>query len=84
MNINEIQIGQIWKLKNFPTRPNIIVNNIDKYHNKLCIDHDAKTNDNIIRGLLCRKCNLTIGFVKHDISILNSMIIYLNKFKDPL
>ena len=35
MNINEIQIGQIWKLKNFPTRPNIIVNNIDKYHNKI-------------------------------------------------
>ena len=60
------------------------LHNIDKYHNKLCIDHDAKTNDNIIRGLLCRKCNLTIGFVKHDISILNSMIIYLNKFKDPL
>jgi hypothetical protein len=52
---------------------------------KLC-KNCHKTNK--IRGLLCYKCNLILGFVNDDINILQSAIFYLqNKYltkKNPL
>lgn len=41
------------------------------------IDHDHKTGK--IRGLLCRECNLLLGFALDDIKILTMAITYLEK-----
>ena len=38
-------------------------------------DHDHKTGK--FRGLLCKKCNMVLGFVNDDIGILKRMIKYL-------
>jgi len=43
-----------------------------------CIDHNHKTRQ--IRNLLCRKCNLAIGFFDDNIELLRKAIIYLEKF----
>ena len=41
----------------------------------LAIDHDHKTNQ--VRGLLCSRCNLLLGYAKDSISLLKKCIIYL-------
>jgi hypothetical protein len=41
------------------------------------IDHDHKTGK--IRGLLCRHCNLLLGFSQDQINILENAIKYLKK-----
>lgn len=43
----------------------------------LCVDHDHATG--IIRGLLCKKCNLAIAFAEDNVDILRRMIRYLNR-----
>lgn len=43
----------------------------------LCVDHNHETN--IVRGLLCKKCNLVLGFAYDNISILEKSITYLSK-----
>ena len=40
------------------------------------IDHCHKTG--LIRGLLCKSCNLTLGLIKDDVSLLQGLINYLN------
>lgn len=45
---------------------------------KLHVDHCHKTG--VIRGLLCSRCNMTLGKVNDDISILKSMIDYLGSY----
>lgn len=42
---------------------------------KLSIDHDHRTGK--IRGLLCNPCNVSIGYAKEDVKILEKMIQYL-------
>ena len=49
-----------------------------KYPRKLAIDHDHKTGK--IRGLLCRSCNLGLGYFKDDIELLKNSILYLKGF----
>lgn len=44
---------------------------------KLNIDHDHKTGR--IRGLLCRNCNLGLGFMKDNCDILAKSIEYLTE-----
>jgi len=44
---------------------------------KLVIDHDHKTG--VVRGLLCNSCNIGIGLLKDDTSILAAAIDYLEK-----
>jgi len=44
---------------------------------RLAIDHCHKTGK--VRGLLCDKCNRSIGLLKDDVNILTKAIEYLNK-----
>lgn len=46
---------------------------------KLFIDHDHSSN--VIRGLLCNKCNSLIGYADEDVRILQNAILYINKHK---
>lgn len=41
------------------------------------VDHNHNTD--IVRGLLCSKCNTLLGMAKDNISILENAIIYLKK-----
>ena len=41
----------------------------------LAVDHCHRTN--VVRGLLCSKCNTAIGLVKDNTDILSKMIDYL-------
>ncbi len=41
----------------------------------LCVDHNHKTNQ--IRGLLCKACNLGIGYFRENSNSLEQAIIYL-------
>jgi hypothetical protein len=43
--------------------------------NEPCVDHNHKTK--MIRGLLCSKCNLSIGGFNDNVSILKQAIIYI-------
>lgn len=43
----------------------------------LGIDHDHKTGE--VRGLLCDRCNLAIGYFKDDVTLLERAIAYLKK-----
>jgi len=43
----------------------------------LCVDHNHHTNS--VRKLLCRQCNSVLGLIKEDITILQNMILYLEK-----
>lgn len=44
-----------------------------------CIDHDHATG--LVRGLLCRSCNLTLGMVREDKAVLTRLRLYLDR--DP-
>jgi hypothetical protein len=44
---------------------------------RLAIDHCHKTGK--VRGLLCDRCNRSIGLLKDDVSVLKSAIKYLTK-----
>jgi hypothetical protein len=43
----------------------------------LCVDHCHSTMK--IRGLLCKKCNVALGYLNDDITLLESAINYLKK-----
>ena len=42
---------------------------------QVCVDHNHHTNK--IRGLLCRACNMMLGYFKEDISVLTRVVLYL-------
>lgn len=46
---------------------------------RLVVDHDHKTGK--IRGLLCTKCNMSLGLLDDSIDNLKNMIGYLNSCK---
>jgi len=47
---------------------------------KLCVDHDHETGK--VRQLLCRRCNMVLGQVYDNISLLEKHIKYLQKHKN--
>lgn len=49
---------------------------------RLCIDHCHTTD--IIRGVLCTRCNAWIGWLKDDPHLLEQASIYLNEFARSL
>ena len=53
--------------------------NESKKKKRLCVDHNHKTGK--VRGLLCDRCNSTLGKINDDISTLANMISYLNKYQ---
>jgi DNA-directed RNA polymerase subunit RPC12/RpoP len=48
--------------------------------NKAVVDHDHKTKKN--RGILCRNCNIGIGFLGDDVEILIGAVVYLKSFEE--
>ncbi len=48
----------------------------------LSVDHNHKTKQ--VRGLLCFRCNLMVGFANEDVKILKSCINYLKKWQKTL
>lgn len=55
--------------------PERIVHPATKRPQPLCVDHDHRTGHT--RGLLCSRCNSTLGYVDDNILILHAMIAYL-------
>lgn len=52
----------------------------DKRQSTLDVDHCHKSNR--VRGLLCRRCNLLIGYAKDDPVLLDKAASYLRKSND--
>ena len=48
----------------------------------LAVDHNHATQK--VRGILCRNCNLGVGYFKDNIELLTSAAIYLKVVKDAL
>lgn len=47
----------------------------DRRGSKLFVDHVAGTK--IVRGLLCLKCNVGIGMLRHNLKIIRAAFYYL-------
>ena len=61
-------------LKPFPHR------NLGVDHNHKCCSGD-KSCGKCIRGLLCVKCNATLGMCEDSIPVLKRLIVYLEKYQ---
>ena len=55
-----------------------ICNEENSNNSDLCVDHNHTTE--IVRGLLCRRCNMGLGYFKDDIELMKSGIEYLEKY----
>ena len=47
------------------------------FKRKFCVDHDHETG--IIRGLLCTRCNLLLGYALDNPQTLRNLAMYLEK-----
>lgn len=52
---------------------------LSNHSNKRMLDVDHNHHTGVVRGLLCRSCNLAIGQLKDSIEILNKAIVYLSQ-----
>jgi hypothetical protein len=43
----------------------------------ICVDHDHVTGE--VRQLICRHCNIALGYVKDDVDRLEKLIVYLRR-----
>jgi len=46
-------------------------------YRRMCVDHDHKTGK--LRGLLCTRCNLVLGYIKDQPDLLPMFIEYLTR-----
>lgn len=53
---------------------------ICKTNGDVVVDHNHDTN--VVRGTLCRKCNLTLGLVSENVELLREMVDYLLRTKE--
>lgn len=44
---------------------------------RLCVDHDHKTGK--VRGLLCMSCNIALGKLKDNSTIIESLLTYIKR-----
>ena len=49
---------------------------------RLSIDHDHKTNE--VRGFVCLRCNMLLGYARDDARILLKAVEYLKRAANPL
>jgi len=56
-------------------QPETSIHNKTKQVKQLAVDHDHNTGK--IRGLLCERCNTTLGKMEENMEYLESMISYL-------
>lgn len=57
----------------------ICLKNKDKFKKRLVVDHDHVSGK--VRGLLCFRCNVSIGSFDDNVETIQRSIEYLNKFK---
>ena len=48
-------------------------------NNSMAVDHDHQTGK--VRGILCRRCNLVLGKMEDDPSLLEAAAAYLKKVR---
>lgn len=60
-------------------KPETAINYRDGKVRNLSVDHCHKTGK--VRKLLCSNCNRVLGFVKENISTLESFILYLKEYE---
>lgn len=46
-------------------------------HDHSCCPEQGKSCGQCVRGLLCSRCNLTLGLIGDDVNLLNAMVLYL-------
>lgn len=49
-----------------------------RFSKKLCVDHNHSTGE--VRGLLCPKCNITLGYIESKVGIVELCKIYLDTY----
>lgn len=60
-------------------KPETRFSNKSRTTQRLCVDHDHNTNQ--VRGLLCHRCNSTIGLMEENTDRLSGILEYLNKWR---
>ena len=71
----EMLENQQWKCK--ICGKDLQIRNTSNYHDSAVVDHCHKTNK--VRGILCRTCNLGLGYLKDDPDLALKMAQYLKE-----
>lgn len=70
---------QLLESQNFSCRICLVKSNKENWQNDKTqyfdVDHNHETNQ--VRGLLCRRCNIFIGYIEKDIHLLDKIKEYL-------
>lgn len=63
-------------------QPETALGSFDKKPKRLAVDHCHKTD--VVRGLLCSRCNLAIGYLGEQDGLFDAAKQYLNLAKEKL
>lgn len=70
-------------------KQNFVCAGCKKPMDKICVDHDRtccpteKACGRCNRGLLCPRCNLSVGLVQDNPETLANLAVYIRKYNDP-